>query len=93
MTIAEFIFAVNAFVLCYFLALNGTYLVLYLISFVEIVDYSRREIFSGLSELFTSAYCPARVAHRARVQRGGHHRRQRAVLPGPPLPPAPGGGR
>jgi len=58
MTIAEFIFAVNAFVLCYFLALNGTYLVLYLISFVEIVDYSRREIFSGLSELFTSAYAP-----------------------------------
>ncbi len=58
MSISEFVLVVNAFVLCYFLVLNGIYLLLYVISFFEIVDYSRREIFSGLSELFTSAYAP-----------------------------------
>jgi cellulose synthase/poly-beta-1,6-N-acetylglucosamine synthase-like glycosyltransferase len=49
---------VNYFVLGYFLAINAIYFVLYLISFVEIADYVRREIFSGFSELFTSNYAP-----------------------------------
>ena len=58
MTLSDFVVSVNYFVLVYFLVINGVYLVLYLISFVEIADYVRREIFSGLSELFTSNYAP-----------------------------------
>ena len=49
---------VNYFVLAYFLAINGVYLSLYVISFVEIADYVRRETFSGFSELFGSNYAP-----------------------------------
>jgi cellulose synthase/poly-beta-1,6-N-acetylglucosamine synthase-like glycosyltransferase len=55
---SEFILAVNYFVLGYFVLINGVYLVLYIISFAEIADYVRREVFSGLSELFTSNYAP-----------------------------------
>lgn len=58
MTFNDFIVYVNYFVLGYFLVINGIYLVLYLISFAEIADYVRREVFSGLSELFTSSYAP-----------------------------------
>ncbi len=58
MSISDFILAVNYFVLGYFLLINGIYLALYLISFVEIADYVRREVFSGFSELFTSNYAP-----------------------------------
>jgi cellulose synthase/poly-beta-1,6-N-acetylglucosamine synthase-like glycosyltransferase len=58
MSLSEFVLAVNYFVLGYFLAINGVYLVLYLISFIEIADYVRREVFSGFSELFTSNYAP-----------------------------------
>ncbi|CAN5812824.1 glycosyltransferase [soil metagenome] len=58
MTLNEFIVYVNYFVLVYFLMINGVYLILYLISFAEIADYVRREVFSGLSELFTSSYAP-----------------------------------
>jgi cellulose synthase/poly-beta-1,6-N-acetylglucosamine synthase-like glycosyltransferase len=55
---SDLILMVNYFVLGYFLAINAIYFVLYLISFVEIADYVRREIFSGFSELFTSNYAP-----------------------------------
>ena len=58
MTFNDFVVYVNYFVLGYFLVINGIYLVLYLISFAEIADYVRREVFSGLSELFTSSYAP-----------------------------------
>jgi cellulose synthase/poly-beta-1,6-N-acetylglucosamine synthase-like glycosyltransferase len=55
---SDLILTVNYFVLGYFLAINAIYFVLYLISFAEIADYVRREIFSGFSELFTSNYAP-----------------------------------
>ncbi len=58
MSLNDFILSVNYFVLIYFLVINGVYLILYLISFAEIADYVRREIFSGFSELFTSNYAP-----------------------------------
>ncbi len=58
MDITGIILAINYVVLAYFLAINGFYLFLYAASFVEISDYARREIFSGLSELFTSNYAP-----------------------------------
>ncbi len=58
MSFADFILGVNYFVLGYFLAINGVYLTLYVISFVEIADYVRREVFSGLPELFASNYAP-----------------------------------
>jgi cellulose synthase/poly-beta-1,6-N-acetylglucosamine synthase-like glycosyltransferase len=53
-----FILGINYAVLGYFLLLNGFYLLLYMVSFIEISDYTRREIYSGLSELFTSNYAP-----------------------------------
>src|SRR5215208_2945562 len=55
---SDFILTVNYFVLGYFLSINAVYVVLYLISFAEIADYVRREVFSGFSELFTSNYAP-----------------------------------
>jgi cellulose synthase/poly-beta-1,6-N-acetylglucosamine synthase-like glycosyltransferase len=55
---SDVILTVNYFVLGYFLAINAVYVVLYLISFAEIADYVRREVFSGFSELFTSNYAP-----------------------------------
>jgi cellulose synthase/poly-beta-1,6-N-acetylglucosamine synthase-like glycosyltransferase len=55
---SDLILTVNYFVLGYFLAINAVYVVLYLISFAEIADYVRREVFSGFSELFTSNYAP-----------------------------------
>lgn len=58
MSLSDFIIYVNYFVLIYFLVINGVYLTLYIISFIEIADYVRREVFSGLSELFTSNYAP-----------------------------------
>ena len=58
MTLSDFIVLVNYFVLGYFLAINGVYLSLYVISFFEIADYVRREAFSGFAELFTSNYAP-----------------------------------
>ena len=58
MSVGEFVLGVNYFVLAYFLAINGIYLALYFISFVEIADYVRREVFSGLPELFASNYAP-----------------------------------
>ncbi len=58
MTLSDFVVWVNYFVLIYFLVINGVYLTLYLISFIEIADYVRREVFSGFSELFTSNYAP-----------------------------------
>jgi len=57
-TLSDLILAVNYFILGYFLAINGVYLVLYVISFAEIADYVRREVFSGFSELFASNYAP-----------------------------------
>ncbi|MGI8867122.1 MAG: glycosyltransferase, partial [Rubrobacteraceae bacterium] len=48
----------NYAVLVYFLLLNGFYLVLYTISFFEISDYTRRELYSGVPELFGSNYAP-----------------------------------
>ena len=58
MTLSDFIVYVNYFVLGYFVVINGVYLVLYLISFAEIADYVKREVYSGLSELSTSSYAP-----------------------------------
>jgi cellulose synthase/poly-beta-1,6-N-acetylglucosamine synthase-like glycosyltransferase len=58
MSLSDFILAVNYAILCYFLLLNGVYVVLYAISFVEISDHARREVFGGLSELFASNYAP-----------------------------------
>jgi cellulose synthase/poly-beta-1,6-N-acetylglucosamine synthase-like glycosyltransferase len=52
------ILGVNYAVLIYFLLLNGFYLLLYAVSFVEISDYVRREIYNGLPELFASNYAP-----------------------------------
>lgn len=53
-----FVLAVNYAILGYFLALNGFYLMLYAISFKEVSDYARREVFSGFSELAASQYAP-----------------------------------
>ena len=58
MTFNDLVLGVNYAILGYFLLLNGVYLLLYVISFVEITDYAKREVFSGLSELFTSNYAP-----------------------------------
>ena len=58
MDITGVILAVNYVVLVYFLAINSFYMFLYAASFLEISDYARREIFSGLSDLFASNYAP-----------------------------------
>ncbi len=58
MSLESFIFGINYAVLGYFLLLNGFYLLLYVISFLSISDYARREVYSGLPELFTSNYAP-----------------------------------
>ena len=58
MSFEAFVVGVNHFILAYFLAINGVYLALYVISFAEIADYVRREVFSGLPELFASNYAP-----------------------------------
>jgi cellulose synthase/poly-beta-1,6-N-acetylglucosamine synthase-like glycosyltransferase len=55
---ADVVFGVNYLVLGYFIAINMVYLGLYVISFAEIADYVRREVFSGLPELFASNYAP-----------------------------------
>jgi cellulose synthase/poly-beta-1,6-N-acetylglucosamine synthase-like glycosyltransferase len=57
-TLGDFVVYVNYFVLGYFLLINAVYLVLYVISFAEIADYVRRDVFSGLAELFSSNYAP-----------------------------------
>jgi cellulose synthase/poly-beta-1,6-N-acetylglucosamine synthase-like glycosyltransferase len=54
----SFILGINYTVLGYFLLLNGFYLLLYVVSFLSISDYARREVYSGLPELFTSNYAP-----------------------------------
>ena len=54
----DYLLAVNYFILGYFLLINGIYIALYVISFAEIADYVKREVFSGFSELFTSNYAP-----------------------------------
>jgi cellulose synthase/poly-beta-1,6-N-acetylglucosamine synthase-like glycosyltransferase len=54
----DLILAVNYFILGYFLVINGVYALLYVISFAEIADYVRREVFSGFSDLFASNYAP-----------------------------------
>lgn len=58
MNSSDLILAINYAVLGYFLLLNGSYVVLYAISFAEISEHARREVFGGLSELFTSNYAP-----------------------------------
>ena len=58
MNLSDLILAINYVVLGYFLLLNGVYVVLYAISFAEISDYAKREVFGGLSELFASDYAP-----------------------------------
>ncbi len=58
MSLEGFILGLNYAFLGYFLLLNGFYLLLYAVSFVAITDYARREIYSGLPELFTSSYAP-----------------------------------
>jgi cellulose synthase/poly-beta-1,6-N-acetylglucosamine synthase-like glycosyltransferase len=58
MSLEGFILGLNYAVLVYFLLLNGFYLLLYAVSFVEISDYARREVYSGIPELFTSSYAP-----------------------------------
>jgi len=56
MTFNDFVLGVNYAILGYFFLINAVYLFLYVISFAEITDYVRREVFSGLTELFTSNY-------------------------------------
>lgn len=56
MSVEGLVLAVNYAILGYFLLLNGFYLLLYAISFKEISDYARREVFSGFSELASSEY-------------------------------------
>ena len=58
MSLEGFILGINYAVLGYFLLLNGFYLLLYVVSFLSISDYARREVYSGLPELFTSNYAP-----------------------------------
>src|SRR5918998_3163042 len=58
MSLNELVLTVNYSVLAYFLVVNGVYIILYAISFAEIADYIRREVFSGLPELFPSNYAP-----------------------------------
>ncbi len=58
MTLNDLLIGFNYAVLGYFLLLNGVYIVLYILAFVEISDYARREVFGGFSELFTSDYAP-----------------------------------
>ena len=58
MSLGDLVIGFNYFVLAYFLAISATYLTLYTISFFEVTDYSRREVFGGLPELFTSKYAP-----------------------------------
>ena len=58
MTFNDFVLGVNYAILGYFFLINAVYLMLYVVSFVEIADYARREVFSGLTELFTSNYAP-----------------------------------
>lgn len=58
MSIADFILGFNYAILFYFLLINGFYLFLYVVSFVKISDYARREVFTGLSELMVSQYAP-----------------------------------
>jgi cellulose synthase/poly-beta-1,6-N-acetylglucosamine synthase-like glycosyltransferase len=56
--LSSLILFANYGILGYFLLINGVYLVLYAISFVEISDYAKRETFSGLKDLFGSNYAP-----------------------------------
>jgi cellulose synthase/poly-beta-1,6-N-acetylglucosamine synthase-like glycosyltransferase len=56
--LSDIILGVNYFVLGYFLVINAVYVVLYVISFAEVADYVRREVFSGFTELFASNYAP-----------------------------------
>jgi cellulose synthase/poly-beta-1,6-N-acetylglucosamine synthase-like glycosyltransferase len=58
MGLSDFILGINYFMLGYFLLINGVYVALYVVSFFEIAGYSRRETFSGFSELFASNYAP-----------------------------------
>ncbi len=58
MTLNDLLIGFNYAVLGYFLLLNGVYIILYIIAFVEISDYAQREVFGGFSELFTSKYAP-----------------------------------
>ena len=58
MSFSDFLLYFNYLVLLYFLALNGVYLALYVLSFREITYAVRRDLFSGLSELFASNYAP-----------------------------------
>ena len=58
MSFEAFVVGVNYFILAYFVGTNAVYLALYVISFAEVADYVRREVFSGLSELFASNYAP-----------------------------------
>jgi cellulose synthase/poly-beta-1,6-N-acetylglucosamine synthase-like glycosyltransferase len=53
-----FVLGVNYSVLIYFLLLNGFYLLLYAVSYVELGNYARRDAYTGLSELLTSNYAP-----------------------------------
>jgi cellulose synthase/poly-beta-1,6-N-acetylglucosamine synthase-like glycosyltransferase len=58
LSVADFILGFNYAILFYFLLINGFYLFLYVVSFVKISDYARREVFTGLSELMVSQYAP-----------------------------------
>ena len=58
MSLSDFVITFNYFVIVYFLAINSIYLTLYCISFVEVLEHAKREVFGGLDELFTSKYAP-----------------------------------
>jgi hypothetical protein len=46
-----------------FVAISGVYVALYATSFAVVIDYSRREVFGRLPELFTPKYAPP-VSHK-----------------------------
>lgn len=58
MNVNDFLLAANYVILGYFLLMNGFYLLLYCVSFVQITELTRKEQFAGLTELFTSNYAP-----------------------------------
>lgn len=57
--LATIILIADYIVLGYFLLINGVYAVLYIISYFELSSYTRKEKFSGFSDLLSSDFAPA----------------------------------
>ena len=58
MALSDFVLGVNYFSLGYLLLINGVFLILYAISFREILDFRWRQDFSDYGELLASDYVP-----------------------------------